>query len=268
METPLRIAICISGQLRNWDIMSLIYTSLSNIKSSVQYDFFLSTWNTHSYDLSKTSFDIIYNEFDELEWDFYAEQPFFLLQEVHKLRNKFEIENSIEYDCVISTRPDMFFNNSTLTTITNLCNSDNHDVITPKVIYTNTGTIIHRNHKTSVDRYFTDDNIYVGHPDGLDVLSNMCNDLRNKRRGVYLDKNNELTEQLLPTGLHEAPAVYLLCNGIINNELKMQGVVVRDYMIPTLTEIKDLTTIYSNKTIFLKLKNLFSKWNNKSHTLI
>jgi hypothetical protein len=41
-------------------------------------------------------------------------------------------------------------------------------------------------------------------------------------------------------------------------------VVVRDYMIPTLTEIKDLTTIYSNKTIFLKLKNLFSKWNNKS----
>ena len=130
----MKIAVCLSGQLRQWEIAK------ENQKwfwstSGHEVDYFIHTWSysgdragvTHEYewrDISKEEYkdicdyyevkDGIYDTTPQ-EW-FYDNDHwsalFYSLSQSVMLKRKYEIENNFEYDVVIKSRPDIVFNPS------------------------------------------------------------------------------------------------------------------------------------------------------------
>ena len=130
----MRVAVCLSGQLRQWEIAK------ENQKwfwstSGHEVDYFIHTWSysgdragvTHEYewrDISKEEYkdicdyyevkDGIYDTTPQ-EW-FYDNDHwsalFYSLSQSVMLKRKYEIENNFEYDVVIKSRPDIVFNPS------------------------------------------------------------------------------------------------------------------------------------------------------------
>ena len=127
----MKIAVCMSGQLRQWEIAK------ENQKwfwetSGVKIDYFIHTWD-YSGDREGVSQpyitrDVSQDEFNKVvEWYkpkkyifdnkkqdfFYANDHwsslFYSLAQSIMLKREYEIENDFEYDLVIKTRPDVVF---------------------------------------------------------------------------------------------------------------------------------------------------------------
>ena len=127
----MKIAVCMSGQLRQWEIAK------ENQKwfwetSGVEIDYFIHPWD-YSGDREGVSQpyvmrDVSQEEFNEVvDWYkpkkymldnkkqdfFYANDHwsslFYSLAQSIKLKREYEIENNFEYDLVIKTRPDVVF---------------------------------------------------------------------------------------------------------------------------------------------------------------
>jgi len=127
----MKIAVCMSGQLRQWEIAK------ENQKwfwetSGVEIDYFIHTWD-YSGDREGVSQpyitrDVSQDEFNKVvEWYkpkkyifdnkkqdfFYANDHwsslFYSLAQSIMLKREYEIENDFEYDLVIKTRPDVVF---------------------------------------------------------------------------------------------------------------------------------------------------------------
>ena len=127
----MKIAVCMSGQLRQWDVAK------ENQKwfwetSGVEIDYFIHTWDysgdregvSQPYvmrDVSQEDFDKVgdwykpkKHIFDNRKQDFFYANDhwsslFYSLAQSIMLKREYEIENDFEYDLVIKTRPDVVF---------------------------------------------------------------------------------------------------------------------------------------------------------------
>ena len=131
----MRVAVCLSGQLRQWDYAkenqkwfweSCIGTEVKEI------DYFIHTWNysgdregvSQPYitrDISQEEFDNVVDWYkpkkyilDDKKQDYFYESDhwsslFYSMAQSIMLKREYEIENNFEYDVVIKSRPDVVF---------------------------------------------------------------------------------------------------------------------------------------------------------------
>ena len=127
----MKIAVCMSGQLRQWEIAK------ENQKwfwetSGVEIDYFIHTWDysgdregvSQPYitrDVSREEFDKVVDwykpkgcMFDDRKQDFFYANDhwsslFYSMAQSMILKRQYEIDNDFEYDLVIKTRPDVVF---------------------------------------------------------------------------------------------------------------------------------------------------------------
>ena len=127
----MKIAVCMSGQLRQWEIAK------ENQKwfwetSGVEIDYFIHTWDysgdregvSQPYitrDVSRKEFDKLVDwykpkgcMFDDRKQDFFYANDhwsslFYSMAQSMILKRQYEIDNDFEYDLVIKTRPDVVF---------------------------------------------------------------------------------------------------------------------------------------------------------------
>jgi hypothetical protein len=130
----MRVAVCISGQLREWlrakENQKQFWESIGD---RGEVDYFIHTWN-YSGDREGVSQPYIWRkveqkEFDQIvEWykpkkyifdnkvqSFFYENDhwmslFYSLSQSIMLKRQYELENNFEYDVVIKSRPDIVFN--------------------------------------------------------------------------------------------------------------------------------------------------------------
>ena len=128
----MRIAVCLSGQLRNWEL-AYHNQMIHWIHGEHDVDYFTHTWN-YSGDRTHISHDYVYRDIDDNEYDRFIQiykpkksileskkQEFFydndhwssLFYSFSKsilLKREYELENNFEYDIVVKSRPDVIFN--------------------------------------------------------------------------------------------------------------------------------------------------------------
>jgi len=207
----LRIAITLAGQLRSWMVTSKIFEYYNKIDENVQYDFFLTTWDDKydgiDYDMDSYTFLNDYELFDmgAIEIIDHLTKYSYLLKQVNNLKNEYALKNHIEYDFVITTRPDAFIHLETFLKLNiDALGSDFYNP-SPKRVYSETGTMIKKNESKN-DDYYTHDIYIAGHSDAIDVYSNMYDDL-------FIDKIRKSRQG------HIANAEQLVYNHIINERL-------------------------------------------------
>jgi len=128
----MRIAVCLSGQLRNWE---LAYSNQINHWSygGHEIDYFTHTWD-YSGDRTHISADYVNRDINKEEYDRFIQtyKPkksildskkqhffngndhwsslFYGFSQSILLKREYELENGFEYDIVIKSRPDVIFN--------------------------------------------------------------------------------------------------------------------------------------------------------------
>jgi len=128
----MKIAICMSGQLRQWEMAKVNQKWFWETSGVNQIDYFIHTWDysgdregvSQPYimrDISQEEFDNVVDWykpkkyiFDNKKQDFFYANDhwsslFYSLAQSIKLKREYEIENNFEYDLVIKTRPDVVF---------------------------------------------------------------------------------------------------------------------------------------------------------------
>lgn len=114
-----KVAICIAGEMRYWEITK-------NIFNSFDADIFISTWDTndrqdnypYKFHGNKNVNDEIVDGLDNLieaeflpkeiesKFTFNIPKYWYLIHRCNILKNKQEVKKNFKYDCVIVTRPD------------------------------------------------------------------------------------------------------------------------------------------------------------------
>ena len=114
-----KVAICIAGEMRYWEITK-------NIFNSLDADIFISTWDTndrqdnypYKFHGNKNVNDEIVDGLDNLieaeflpkeiesKFTFNIPKYWYLIHRCNILKNKQEFKKNFKYDCVIVTRPD------------------------------------------------------------------------------------------------------------------------------------------------------------------
>ena len=114
-----KVAICIAGEMRYWEITK-------NIFNSLDADIFISTWDTndrqdnypYKFHGNKNVNDEIVDGLDNLieaeflpkeiesKFTFNIPKYWYLIHRCNILKNKQEVKKNFKYDCVIVTRPD------------------------------------------------------------------------------------------------------------------------------------------------------------------
>ena len=114
-----KVAICIAGEMRYWEITK-------NIFNSLDADIFISTWDTndrqdnypYKFHGNKNINDEIIDGLDNLveaeflpkeiesKFTFNIPKYWYLIHRCNILKNKQEVKKNFKYDCVIVTRPD------------------------------------------------------------------------------------------------------------------------------------------------------------------
>ena len=129
-----RVAVLLSGQLRQWDI-AVDYRKWfwSSAGDRYEIDYFIHTWNysgdregvTHEYewrDVNKWEFNRICKAYD-VKGSYFDKRPqgwfydydhwsalFYSFAQSVMLKKQYEIENDFTYDIVVKSRPDIVFN--------------------------------------------------------------------------------------------------------------------------------------------------------------
>jgi hypothetical protein len=114
-----KVAICIAGEMRYWEITKDIF-------NSIDADIFISTWDTndrqdnypYKFHGNKNMNNEIISSLDNLveaeflpkeiesKFTFNIPKYWYLIHRCNILKNKQEVKENFKYDCVIVTRPD------------------------------------------------------------------------------------------------------------------------------------------------------------------
>ena len=128
----MKIAICMSGQLRQWEMAKENQKWFWESSGAEQIDYFIHTWEysgdregvSKPYimrDISREEFDKLVDwykpkgcMFDDRKQDFFFDNDhwsslFYSMAQSIMLKRQYEIENDFEYDIVIKSRPDVVF---------------------------------------------------------------------------------------------------------------------------------------------------------------
>lgn len=123
-----KIAICIGGELRFWEITHHLFNFFHRVCDDVDFDFFISTW-----DPSKerdSSGDVwlqedVINSLDRLKGYEFLDKDceqvnssnqmkyYYLMYRCNLLKSEYELENNFIYDCVLVIRPDVIISRIT-----------------------------------------------------------------------------------------------------------------------------------------------------------
>ena len=181
-EKKIRIAILLGGQLRHWDIVSKMFKLYNNIYTDVQYDFFLSTWDDGfdeiDYDMNSYTFLTKY-EFVQPNPklnDCSVSSYYYLLKQVNKLKNDYVTETNVKYDCIVATRPDIYFDLGLLDSINELIiGKKQHNFIPSMGVYTQTGTkpYVKIINGEPEECYYSDDKFIIGSSNSINIYCNL-----------------------------------------------------------------------------------------------
>jgi hypothetical protein len=128
----MKIAICMSGQLRQWNMAKENQKWFWETSGITHIDYFIHTWNysgdregvSQPYimrDIPREEFDKMVDwykpkgcMFDDRKQDFFFDNDhwsslFYSMAQSIMLKRQYEIENDFEYDIVIKSRPDVVF---------------------------------------------------------------------------------------------------------------------------------------------------------------
>ena len=198
------VAIILAGQLRQWNLCSSIFKSFNNLDSNLEYHFFLSSWyDKNINDNIDFSFLKSYQIFSpnsiKHKHEDYRNYPF-LLKQVNRLKNLYEREYSIDYNYVISTRPDIFLSSELLKNINSEQAFLNDEILLGQ------DTINIKKNKANdpdlPDEFFTmHDWFIVGTKKPVDIHANIYDDMYK-----YYSQPNY--------GVHITPAMHLIKNNI------------------------------------------------------
>jgi hypothetical protein len=269
----IKIAVCISGKLRDFDIFSKLFTHWNNLYDEVEFDFFLATWQDKSVD--KQNFDFLtkyksftFDDIPKYVFTIHRKNSFlfysYLMYRVHELRrsisesctklkfcppfiNNFSYTETIpSYDCVIQTRPDIFISKILLDSIV----ETPIKYFTPNLIFTSQGTSTNRDGGVTVK----DDNFSYGHTASMDKLSYMYHD-------CYILGNNH-------GNLHDGNANQMVNHKIVNSSFdsKLKPMILRNETQkkkghPTSEWLRNQIDTNGVESLFDKTNSL-AKWQN------
>lgn len=117
-----KVAVCITGEMRYWEITKHIFKDWN-------VDFFLTTWDTtnrkednYPYkfhgntdindDILKTlspkGYEFLSKEVEN-KFEFNMPKYYYLVYRSNLLKTQYELDNNFKYDCVLMTRPDVYY---------------------------------------------------------------------------------------------------------------------------------------------------------------
>jgi|TARA_R110000822_G_scaffold7588_3_gene31138 hypothetical protein len=117
-----RIAVCLTGEVRYWEITKHVFKDWN-------VDFFISTWDTtnrkednYPYKfhgnsdindniletLSPKGYEFLSREIEN-KIKFHMPKYYYLVHRSNLLKTQYELDNDFKYDCVIMTRPDVYY---------------------------------------------------------------------------------------------------------------------------------------------------------------
>lgn len=122
-----KVAICFYGQVRFYEIFNLYYKHVKEELKEFEIDLFLASWNdfdTTGIDLKFTKSKYFNHDKITKSWkQGNTQKVAFLIHQVGKLKQDFEVANNFAYDGVLLIRPDIVFDlvkfKETLTYFTN-----------------------------------------------------------------------------------------------------------------------------------------------------
>lgn len=245
----MKIAILLAGQVRSWNVCSKVFELYNNIFPDIEFDFFLSTWDDNydevKYDMDSYSFITKYEFHDQKEVS-YTEQLLchaYLCQHANNLKNKYAKEHNIEYDCVIATRPDIFFSLDILSNARDLIlRSKNYKkadtfILNKNVVYTGTGVSPYRKidpDGNEVEFAYMSDLFVLGTNYSVDKFSNFYDNI-----SKYKFNNRVIG--------HVSGATYLVDQKIMNCRIEGFNQIIR----PVHNEL--ILNLYKNN----KLQNIY-----------
>jgi len=212
-EKKIRIAILLGGQLRHWDITSKMFELYNSIYPDVQYDFFLSTWDDGfdriDYDMSSYPFLTKYEfvQYSPKLNKCSVSSYYYLLKQVNKLKNDYVTETNVKYDCIVATRPDIYFDLGLLDSINELIiGKKSHQLIPSMGVYTQTGTLpyVKMINGEPEECYYSDDKFIIGSSNSINIYCNLHDTIMD-----YTLSNNRVLG-------HVTHATYLVKQMIIN----------------------------------------------------
>ena len=181
----MRIAVCLSGQLRNWKLgvsNQEWFWRRCNVEEA-QVDYFVHTW-TYSYDRTGISqpyerrevpreeyeefldsYNVVKGIFDDKEHtSFYNNDHwmglFYSFSKSLELKKEYELENGFKYDVVIKSRPDAVFNPHNTFFLPHLQDG---------IIFTTHGGVM----AMEFDMYNVNDCVFLGNSHTMDLLHNV-----------------------------------------------------------------------------------------------
>lgn len=206
MSDRIKIAVLLSGQLRDWKISSKIFKLWNEVNREISYDFFLSTWDdsyrgvkSKDSDLSMcvASQVILYEDSNTTEVIKYS----YLLKRNNILKNRYEKEHGIKYNAVIATRPDIFIGPSILQKIeSNIKNK----YLGHRTLFINNGItekLVKSKEEGDKHKFFMNDFYVYGHSMAVNIFSKMYDDIIDGR---------------LENRIHVTPATHIVNNRINN----------------------------------------------------
>ena len=196
----MKIAVCLSGQIRYWDSTYPFFEYWNNLFEDVEFTFFVSTWNTKDQWYSKDKFGI--NIVDDVDFRKYGliskfskhnpddvnvstsiklpntNYMTYLYNEVHGLRNSYEKENNIEFDAVIQTRNDIIIGTDILSQIRRLVISKPYFM--ERSVFSPAGTKLAVADIGASGLINNNDNFYFGSSNAMNYFRKMYDFLINK----------------------------------------------------------------------------------------
>ena len=209
----MKIAVCISGQLRQWQMAvdnQKWFWSTANLPN-VEVDYFAHTW-TYSWDRTGCSQQYNSRNIDEAELNEFKQayelkgfkvdsksqqefrgndhwsSLFYSMAVSLNLKREYELENNFEYDVVVKSRPDVLFRPDGTLNIPKLVNN---------CIYVNPGGIM----VNEFNMYNLNDIVFLGNSYSMDLLPN----LYFARQNAINDHNIQNVKNVHPIG----PGVFM-----------------------------------------------------------
>ena len=197
----MKIAVLLSGQLRDWKISSKIFKLWNEVNREISYDFFLSTWDdsyrgvdSKDADLSMCTASqvILYEDFIQREVLMYT----YLLKRNNILKNRYEKEQGIKYNAVIATRPDIMIAPRILQ---GLERNIKNKRLGQRTLFISNGII--EQEEENKHKFFMDDFYVYGHSIAVNAFAKMYDDIIDGR---------------LENRIHVTPATHIVNNRINN----------------------------------------------------
>ena len=213
----LKVAVCLHGELRDWDICSKIFSLWNFSNPNIHFDFFLATWrDRHTADLGKylllkqmslNSLDNMYYEMADTLKNYFQshlnkiDSPIIQYQHYYTYLLEKAVEltelSTTKYNAVVTIRPDIFVHKEFFDFLINKFNnllpneSGNSIAFGDSNIYSSSGTDYCQN-----GLFCGADTVFVGSLKGVTKFSKMFDDIFVKQK-------------FPPYNLHRLQAEYL-----------------------------------------------------------